>query len=207
MNYPTSFSENLIDIREFELSEHGSVAAEKLAVSGFYVSAGLRRRDVPEIGRLASSDPIREYCPNDYSPSRFLTEASTQEWLIKEREVFQLRSIGSGVLAGYGWTGPDKHKLVPGGDTTFALRVSPEFAGRGLGTPFTGAILAGSIALFGDRKIWLETWESNAKAVKTYMRNGAKLIAAVDGTRPTLTPTEDAVDGSRLIDTRLYMSF
>lgn len=206
IKFPTTYSENLIDIREFELSQSGNEAVEELARRGFYVSAGLRRTDVMDFTEIAGTDSIREYCPNDITSSRFLDQESAQEWLKKSRGPVQLRSIGSGVLAGYGWTGPEHSNMVPEGDTTFALRLSPDFAGNGLGLPLTQIILAGSTALYGKRNIWLETWKSNRAAVATYKHAGAVERGSKDGRRPTLHPTEADIGGMRE-DTRLYMLF
>ena len=199
MAYPTGFTETLEPI------QLGTQALDQLAREGFEVTAGVRRADVAPIANIAGQLAIREFCPKDQA-SRFPDEAAFMRWFNKPggRGMFVLRRGDD--IAGYGWTGTEPCEQLPACETTFALRLNGQFAGRGLGAPFTAAILTGSMALFGARRIGLETWASNTAAVKTYLKAGASLVTTQDGERPTLAPTPCETDGKRR-DVRLYMHF
>jgi ribosomal protein S18 acetylase RimI-like enzyme len=123
---------------------------------------------------------------------------ATEQWLTKQRAVFLLMDQG-GQLAGYGWVGASESELVPGGETTFALRIGEAGQGQGLATPYTQAMLTGAAALFGAKQFWLETWASNQGAVHVYHKVGFVDVAQVSGERPTTS-------GGMVADTRLYMS-
>ena len=206
MNFPTTLQETTPALDTLVPGLDTMVAMRELKQKGFEVTAGLRQADLADIRAIAGSEAVREYCPNDVA-ARFGSDAMTEEWLSGGKAGFLLRQIGSGALAGYGWTGPKASPQVPGGDTTFAIRLSPDFAGQHLATPFTATINAGTLALYGrHRQIWLETWGSNERAVHTYLNAGAELVATQDGERPTLHPATNEPDGMRR-DTRLSMQF
>jgi hypothetical protein len=207
MNYPTTFSETLVPLQDVDLDERGQQAIDALKGRGFEVVAGLRVADLSEIQSISHEEGVREYCPKDEGPKRFATKESTEkEWLPKGRGMLQLRSIGDGALAGYGWTGPEQCEELPDCPITFAERLSERFAGNGLGAPFAVAILSGSAALYGSERVGLETWGSNTAAVRTYLRAGAQLITTRDDERPTLKPAKRETDGLRR-DVRQFMKF
>lgn len=161
-----------------------------------------------------------------------------ENWLDKEdkqlgkhgRAVFPLLKMAGGKaveLAGYGWTGPElspKIKeeepdlIVPGGKTTFAVRIANDHTGNGLAVPFTKLIVAGSAALYGARNIWLETWGSN-NAARVYPKAGFEQVYdRKNQERPTLQPEGYEFpdgnmvylndDGRRVVnDTRLWMRY
>lgn len=102
-------------------------------------------------------------------------------------------------LAGYGWAGAKTTDRVPGGATTFSIRIGAAHQGKGLAKPFCRLIVAGSAALYGARNMWLETWQSNSGAVYVYKTIGFQQVAE----RPDMRP---AADGRTVPDTRLFMS-
>lgn len=206
MNYPTTFSETLIPLQDLALDEHGSEAVATLADKGFGVYAGLRVADLDEIKAISQQEGVREYCPKDEGPKRFASRESAEgEWLPKGRGMLQLRTLGDGALAGYGWTGPEACTQLPMCDTTFAERINEQYAGRGLGAPFAVAIVAGNSALYGECLVGLETWGSNTAAVRSYLKAGAQLVTTKDDVRPTLKSATNE-DGKRR-DVRLFMRF
>jgi len=103
--------------------------------------------------------------------------------------------------------------MLTGMPYTFAIRLNEEFAGQRLATPFTRAIVYGSMKYFNAKGIGLETWASNNKAVNSYVRAGALLTSAQNGERPTLDETfpiaEEGKHAGKHVrpDTRLYMKF
>lgn len=207
MNYPTTFSEETIPLSGLKLDERGTAAMDFLADQGFEVYAGLRIADLEEIKEISQQEGVREYCPKDEGPKRFASKESTeQEWLPKGRGMMQLRALGNGALAGYGWTGPEDCTELPMCDTTFAERINERFAGRGLGGPFAIAIVSGSAALYGKRTVGLETWASNTAAVRSYLKAGAQLITTKDDVRLTQKPGPNETDGKRR-DVRLFLRF
>ena len=197
MSHTTTFSETLSPVDK-------PYVPCTINNANFGVFFGLREQDTADISPIAASAAVREFCPKDIS-SRFGNVEMAERWVAKGRTMFQLRELGRGGLAGYGWTGLETSPEIPGGDTTFAVRLAPEFAGRGLATPFTRAIVAGSSALHGGN-IWLETWGSNTAAVRTYVHAGAQLVTTRDATRPTLNPGDREIDDTRR-DVRLFMCF
>lgn len=207
MRYPDTFTRELVPLDPHGLSEAGQRALGQLHIEGFDVEVGLRRRDVADIAAIANQEAVREFCPNDLE-KRFGDEQMAEAWLAKNggRGVFLLRHMGERALAGYGWTGAEITPELPDCETTFALRLSEEVAGRRLGTPFTTAIVSGSMAVFGTTRTGLETWASNTRAVRTYARAGTQLVTSRDDKRPTLRPAPNETEGMRR-DTRLFMVF
>jgi ribosomal protein S18 acetylase RimI-like enzyme len=106
---------------------------------------------------------------------------------------------GERQLAGYGWVGAKHSAQVPGGETTFSLRVGENHQGKGLATPFAAALLAGAAVTYGTPHMWLETWASNAGAVHIYEKLGFHTVAEKSDTRPS-------VNGQMVADTRLFMN-
>lgn len=226
-NFPDTFAEQLQPLPD-DLGEAGNAAAAALAEKGFVVMAGLTRNYVGALTIMAAQRETREYCPKDPTEARFATEESTEKWLSKNggRGMFLLlERLGDDALdlAGYGWTGLEESEEVPGGETTFAIRIGEHSQGLGLATPFTKLIVAGSARLFGARNIWLETWKGNGKAVGAYNSAGfAKLDVEKDDYRPTTRELFSLVNGRVVVlkelkkgegkvpavaDTRLYFSF
>jgi ribosomal protein S18 acetylase RimI-like enzyme len=101
-------------------------------------------------------------------------------------------------LAGYGWAGAETSAEVPGGQTTFAVRIGQKHQGKGLATPFCQLIVDGAASLYDSRDFWLETWGSNGGAVHVYHKLGFETVAEKAAERPT-------VDGSKVNDVRVTM--
>lgn len=205
--FPTTFAEDLLPLQFVELDDKGSEAVKTLADKGFEVVAGVRRADVPEITAIANQDGVREYCPNDLA-TRVGDEPMMETWLTKNggRGAFILRRIGKTSVSGYGWVGQEENRNLPKCESTFAIRIDEAEGGKGLGSLYTTAIVAGSAALYGAKKIGLETWGSNTSAVRAYLKAGAELVTTKDDMRPTLTPTAHETSGMRR-DVRLFMQF
>lgn len=204
--FPTEFGVKIHDLSEINLGETSNNAIKKLGEAGLRVQLGMEPEDLEDIQEIANSNAVREFCPNDLA-ARFGNEQMARKWLKNGKGVFELRANNPrDDLAGYGWTGPKQVMEVPGGDTTFAVRLSPKYSGRHLGTPFAQAIVAGSQTTFGKQNIWLETWASNVRAVGSYLHAGAQLVENTDSYRPTLYPAKNETDGVRR-DTRLFMRF
>jgi ribosomal protein S18 acetylase RimI-like enzyme len=199
--FPDTFSESTQSVPEASLGDKGLEAIQKLAERGYEVHAGLTPEFAQAISAMALEPSIREYCPKD-SGERFADQASTERWLSKKRGTFLLlkrADDGSLSLVGYGWVGAGSNSRIPGGETTFALRVGEAGQGQGLATPFSWLIVAASAALYGAKNMWLETWLSNGGAVHIYHKIGFVDVAEQPDKRSV--PGGEAVD-----DTRVYMS-
>ena len=183
------------------LGETGVQAIEQLAAKGFEVHYGLTPEFAEAIIVIAQEPGIREYCPRD-SAERFANLDSTKQWLAKGRTVFLLlkRTDSGGLqLAGYGWAGAATSGQVPGGQSTFALRMGEAGQGQGLATPFAQLIVLAATKLYGAKNMWLETWACNGAAVHIYHKLGAVQVAEKPDQRPLPS-------GATVADTRLYMS-
>lgn len=188
MNFPTTFAEATQPLPN-----------DELAAKRYEVHLGLTRAYAEAIIAMALEPAIREYCPND-SASRFANLAATEQWLSKGRAVFLLlkRTDDGLQLAGYGWVGDGTSSHVPGGQTTFAIRIGEAGQGQGLATPYMRAILTAAVTIYGAQKLWLETWQSNGAAVHVYHKLGFVDVDQEPGERPTAS-------GGTVADTRLYM--
>ena len=222
LHYPTTFAETLVPVDPDILDVEGRDAVVDLNNRGFEVVSRVRREDVPDLAEISAQegsaqDGVREFCRNDLD-KRFANPKMMAAWHEKDggRGTFLLRQLGA--TAGHGWTGPiaedgEERKLVPGAEVTFAIRLSGAFGGQGLAVPFTKAIVWGSVALYGARNISLETWGSNTRAVRTYLKAGAEVVTTADGWRPTLKEDEpglvyDEKKGYfKRRDVRLFMRF
>ena len=162
---------------------------------GFELHYGLTAEMAEAIVEMALEPAIKEYCPNDHG-SRFSSLEATRAWLQKGRAVFLL--VKGNQLAGYGWTGDSESRHVPGGQTTFAIRIGEAGQGQGMATPFARLIVAASAALNEAQDFWLETWQSNAAAVHIYHKIGFEDVAEESGERPTN-------EGGNVADTRIFM--
>ncbi len=200
--FPTTFAEVTQPLSELLTDTADKDLLRQLIVKNYEVHLGLTPEFVDAITETARQPSIREYCARDGS-ERFKNRESAECWLAKGRAVFLLfrRTNGSDDLhlAGYGWAGRAASPHVPGGETTFALRVSETDQGHGLAVPFAKLIISATSALYGAPHIWLETWASNTGAVHIYHKLGFKTVAQKVGQR--LKP-----DGSTVSDTRLYMT-
>lgn len=205
-SFPTTFVAEHIPITPGLLEDEGAEAMDRLQHAGFEVVAGLRRAEVPEITAIAKQEGVREFCPRDLT-KRFPDEETVEyAWLPKNggRAVFLLRRLGK--IAGYSWTGQETCPELPECETTFAIRLHEDMAGKGLGAPYTSVTVFASMALYNARKIGLETWGSNGGAVSSYVKAGARLVRVKDDMRPTLHPAANETDGMRR-DTRMFMQF
>lgn len=180
--FPTSFSE----------ASPAPFVDPLLEGREFTITTGFPPEALTEMIPIANSEAVREFCPKD-SLERFGDGEMAERWLKKGRELFLLRDMGNKALAGYGWTGSETSEHVPDADTTFAVRLSPAYAGRGLAPPFTRSIVASSRLLHGG-STWLETWRSNEAAIRTYLKAGAVLVSTMDADRPSLEQTEPYAD-------------
>jgi hypothetical protein len=225
-NFPTTFSDRYLELTPDELDKYAvfdqgpatglrhnaELALATLAHKEIIVVSGLVEADVPQITAIAGQTGVREFCPKDMGKRFPDAETIASDWLPKGRGAFlALDAANDGRIVGYGWTGPELCDELPDCETTFAVRLCEEVAGRGLGAPFTTLIVAGSMALHGAEKIGLETWGSNAAAVRSYVNAGAQLVRTRDSERETQNPDQaDRIDGKgRMLrrDTRLYMQF
>lgn len=220
-DYPTSFSERLLPLDQVGLDIAGDEALDTLSASGLEVVSGIQEANWRDVLAIAGKIGIREYCPND--PIRFgLTDseenplpedeglAKMDKWLAKNggRGVFLLQKIGDGVLAGYGWTGEEKNPEISDSDITFAIRIDPDLGIKGVGSPFSSAIVSGSMAIHNARNIGLETWKSNVRAVGAYKKAGAKFIdEGPSSMRSTIDPVTGRIIKDAVVDTRLYARF
>jgi ribosomal protein S18 acetylase RimI-like enzyme len=150
---------------------------------------------------MSQEPSIKEYCPKD-SSERFTDRQTTAEWLSKKRATYLLLQTlddGKLELAGYGWVGTKQSSQVPGGETTFSLRVGEGHQGRGLAAPFSVSMLAAATAMYGAQNMWLETWASNGGAVHIYHKLGFSDVTETHEQRPSLV-------GHSVADTRIYMA-
>jgi ribosomal protein S18 acetylase RimI-like enzyme len=199
-NFPGSFDEATMPLTLEIVGDKASEALAKLASAGYEVHAGLTAELADQIMIMSLEPAIRKYCPKDCR-ERFKDRASTEQWLAKKRGTFLLlkkADDGSLTLAGYAWVGDAQSSHVPGGETTFALRIGENYQGQGLATPFSLLTLLGAEKLYGAQKIWLETWASNEGAVHIYHKLG---FVDTDQEPSELV----SADGDRQPDTRLYM--
>lgn len=192
-----------------QLDAAANSARRRLMEKGFVVGAGLTRSYAGAISVMAKQPHIEEMCPRD-ARTRFATEETTADWLGKGggRNVFLLlKNAGStGLrLAGYGWTGAESNPVVPGGETTFAVRIGNEGRGQRAASDFSRLIIAGSAALYGTKRTWLETYQGNSSAVGAYLSAGFEPFIDHDGqpvtkitARPTLHEPGTIINGQEV---------
>ncbi len=200
-DFPNSFADETKPVPSVGLGQPAVEAVQQLAAKGYEVHFGLTPELAQALTVMARQPSIQTYCPND-SGRRFTNQAAAGHWLAKRRGMFLLlkRTDDSKLrLAGYGWAGNETSSLVPGGETTFALRVGEAGQGQGLATPFAWLIVAASAVLYGAQNMWLETWGSNGGAVHVYHKIGFINVVEVPGQRPL-------PDGRAVDDSRIYMS-
>jgi ribosomal protein S18 acetylase RimI-like enzyme len=197
--FPTAFSEELQVLTPDVLDDPGRIALEELAAMGLTVRLGLRRVDVPGIAKIAEEDPVRSYCWRDLD-ERFGNEEMTERWQAKARGMVQVDDVSVPVKAAYSWEGPEQCKYLPDCENTFAIRVSEGFGRRGIASRLTVVTLSGCAAVWGARKVGLETWGSNEHAVKAYKNVGAEEVTRQPGMRKVPGVGE-------VPDVRVYMRF
>lgn len=174
-------------------------AVKELNERGFGVLVGLSEKQWPQILKLANQPHIKKYCPNDCTDKRFASLESTRKWLASGRAVFMLtRTEDKNNVIGYGWVGTKATAEVPGGETTFAVRLGEQALGQKLSEPFSRAIIDVSNKMFGLKNFWLETWASNGGAVHAYQKLGFELVSQREDKR---AEGNDVID-----DTRLFMT-
>jgi ribosomal protein S18 acetylase RimI-like enzyme len=198
--FPDSFDSELQAVPLAHLDAAGTQAFGILKSKGYEVKFGLTPKYADAIAIMAKEPSIREYCPKD-SSERFSNQQTTAEWLSKKRATYLLlqKSDNDNLeLAGYGWVGAKQSAHIPGGETTFSLRVGEGHQGKGLAEPFSLAMLSAAVAQYGATHMWLETWASNGGAVHIYHKIGFNDVDAVNEQRPTIS-------GSNVSDTRLFM--
>ncbi len=200
--FPSSFATATQPLSDLLTDPTASELLQQLATRNYEVQLGLTPAFADILAELAHQPSIREYCPRD-SAERFADRAGTERWLSKGRATFLLcKRTDEGQLrvAGYGWSGRETSPpIAPGGETTFALRISETDQGQGLATPFAQIILSATATLYGAPHLWLETWASNGGAVHAYQKLGFVLVAEKPSPRPT-------PDGQTTPDTRLFMT-
>jgi ribosomal protein S18 acetylase RimI-like enzyme len=199
--FPAHYDEKLQPLPAQQMSEAGAQALELLASKGYTVQAGLTPEYADAIHAMSQEPSIKEYCPKD-SSKRFTNRQTTADWLSKKRATYLLLcklDNGGLELAGYGWVGTKQSSQVPGGETTFSLRVGEGHQGRGLAAPFSVSMLAAATASYGAEHMWLETWASNGGAVHIYHKLGFSDVAETQEQRPSLV-------GGSVADTRIYMA-
>ncbi len=199
--FPITFSDTTMPLTEAMFGDAGADLVRQLSAKGYEVHTGLTPKFADDIAKMCLQPSIKEYCPND-AGRRFANRAATEHWLGKGRCAFLLlkRETGNNLsLAGYGWAGLETNSHIPGGESTFALRIGEDDQGQGLATPFARLIVAGTAKLFGSKNMWLETWASDGAAVHIYHKLGFEDVDQEPGERPTAS-------GETVTDTRLYMS-
>lgn len=199
--FPDHYDDALQAVPVEQMSEAGQQAVASLQGKGYEVQTGLTPEYADAIAAMSREPSIKEYCPKD-SSERFTTRETTAQWLSKKRATYLLLQVldnGEKQLAGYGWVGAKQTSQVPGGATTFSLRVGENHQGKGLATPFACALLAAAEAVYDAPHMWLETWASNAGAVHIYQKLGFTQVAEKADERPS-------VSGQMVADTRLYMT-
>jgi ribosomal protein S18 acetylase RimI-like enzyme len=199
--FPTILTDTTQPLSELLVDSADQEIIQQLAAQNYEVHLGLTPEFAAAIAVIAEQSSIREYCPRDRA-ERFKNRTVTEEWLSKGRAVFLLlRRTDEGELqiAGYGWSGRGTSPEVPGGETTFALRINETDQGHGLSAPFAKLILSATTALYGAPYLWLETWASNGGAVHVYHKLGFATVTEKPGDRPTAV-------GQTVPDVRFYMT-
>lgn len=199
--YPTELYPTLLDIPVATLSNDANQSFSTLAEKGYIIKEGLTKEIIEQLQNIITEDSIREYCPKDQS-ERFTNVQIAENWMQKGRAFYVLLHAENNssiiTIAGYGWIGEKQTSLVPGGETTFSLRISEQHQGNGLAGPFSACMLSAAQEKYGAKKLWLETWASNRGAVHIYHKLGFHNVAEKEDQRPSLVAPQ-------INDTRIYM--
>lgn len=180
--YPTKLRTNVLGLpAEIDQTELNS--------KGLSVVQGLDESLAKQLVAASTQAHIAEYCPND-PIKRFGSVEQVVSWQSKGRLALPLvKSTGKNALnlVGFGWMGPGKpgedEPVIPGAETTFAIRIYEEAVGQGNALPYTRTILQANQMLFGNSGVWLEAWGDNMQALKTYERAGFQTVAEAQGLR------------------------
>ena len=187
-----------------EFDQATNQALQRLQSRGYEVASGLNEYWAEVISQLAQQPHIVEYCPADYSSTRFVSPQSARRWLAEKagRAVFLLFQMSSPQeeLVGYAWTGYDTN--APSGyPLTSAYRLATAARGRGLAKDYISVVLGATETLFSQEGLGLQTWESNP-ALKIYQQLGFEILRhGAQELRPTLQPTKSG----QVADRRIYM--
>ncbi len=180
--YPTELVEKVHELPQ-------SVGQSELNSKSLYVVQGLDKSLAEQLVQLSTQPDILHNCPND-AAKRFSNIQAVQKWMEKGRLALPLvrkSSDGTMKLVGFGWMGPGEpgndEPTINGAKTTFAIRIYDEAKGQGIAKPYTKAILDAHEVLYGNTGVWLETWEDNTAAVKTYENSGFEKVAEISGDR------------------------
>ncbi|MFI5271186.1 MAG: GNAT family N-acetyltransferase [Candidatus Saccharimonadales bacterium] len=202
MMFPSRLDTEVQDLQIDSLSDNAKSCAETLRSKGYKVVHGITKEYASKVAELTKQPSIREYCPKDNS-ERFKDLESMEHWLEKGRAFYMLiwtDSEGNKEVAGYGWLGSRTNPHIPGGETTFSLRISELHQGKGLAAPFSVLILEAGKKTYSTPNLWLEAWKSNAGAVHIYHKLGFLDVAEEQEMRPT-------AKGGTISDTRMYMKY
>ncbi len=196
--FPTQYVEATDHVKPSGLDAVGQAALAKLHDAGYQLQHGLTKDYADAIRELATQPSICMYCIKD-GTSRFCDQDATSRWLEKGRAVFLLIESSSGNVAGYAWAGPETTPHIPEGKVTVAMRISEDYQGRGLATPYLQAVIAATRHFYDADGFWLESWQSNAGAVHVYQKVGFTPVTQEPGNRAL--PSGDTIS-----DIRLYMN-
>jgi ribosomal protein S18 acetylase RimI-like enzyme len=202
MLFPSKLDTELHDLQVDLLSGKARSCAEELHSKGYKVVQGITKDYASKIAELTKQYSIREYCPKD-AQERFKDLESLEHWLIKGRAFYMLiwtDSERNEEVAGYGWLGGRTNPHIPGGETTFSLRLSELHQGKGLAAPFSILLLEAGQKTYGTPNLWLEAWKTNGGAVHIYHKLGFIDVAEEQEMRPTAS-------GGTTSDTRIFMKY
>jgi ribosomal protein S18 acetylase RimI-like enzyme len=155
--------------------------------SDLAVMQGLDQDLAEQLVERSKEKAIVRNCKND-AVKRFGSIEAVAAWQSKGRLSLPLvHNLGGEALslAGFGWMGPGKpgedEPVIPGAETTFAIRIYEGFSGQGLSRPYTETILTAHDVLYGNHGVWLEAWGNNTPALKTYNDVGFVQVAEAPG--------------------------
>src|SRR5579884_1049083 len=154
-NFPVEFAERTEQLTADRLSGDDVEMLQRLSEKGYEIHTGLTQAFAEQIMEMCLQPSIKEYCPNDCG-RRFKDLEAVRTWLAKGRGAILLlkNDAGNLRLAGYGWAGGELSVHVPGGETTFAIRIGEADQGQGLATPYCRLIVAGSSLIYDAKNYW-----------------------------------------------------
>ncbi|HUD81818.1 MAG TPA: hypothetical protein VMR08_04335 [Patescibacteria group bacterium] len=193
-NYPSGLVKEVIPIPE-------TIDQTELNKNGLFVVQGLDLALAEQLVEASDEAAVRLFCQDD-AEIRFESIESIIDWAEKGRLSLPLvRHTGDSALtlAGLGWMRPgkpDKNKkepIIPGAETTFAIRIYGETAGHGYARFYTKSILDTHGALIGNKGVWLAAWGDNEHALRPYDQNGFIEVDRVPMTRKSDNKVVDRV--------------
>jgi ribosomal protein S18 acetylase RimI-like enzyme len=132
-----------------------------------------------QLAERSKEAEIRQYTGRD-ATERFVSKRKADEWYQDKGHV--VYALGQkAALAGVAWFGrAPKPEL--GADYTFAIRMYQAQRGKGL----AGALLEAAHRDFGaymhyEKSFWLESDQSNRRAVEFYQKHGYEVVEAKGG--------------------------